>query len=268
MTFFNRISPMSLLSTQGAEVCTSAGCFLQKNGGLVSFPLVTIAGLIDGVNPCAIGMLVLLLGYLIVFARREKAVFKIGLTYILTVYITYLLVGLVFYRSVSFLSNSTISIVFRKVLGAILLIAGVVNIKDFILFYINHGSKAYKLLDSFHLEVPGASQGMLRKYIEKATIPATIILGVLVTLLETPCSLPIYVGTATILSQARLPIWEVAGYFIYYNFLFVLPLIILWLVIWKTKKLVEIREWEHRAKKWMKLSIGVLLVIMGIWMIW
>lgn len=258
---------MSLLSSPVSQVCTSAGCYLQKNGGLVTLPLVTLAGLVDGINPCAIGMLVLLLGYLIVFARKEKQVFKIGITYILTVYITYLLVGLVFYRSVSFLSHSTFSIIFRKILGGLLLFAGLINIKDFLINYLPQKGKLFKFLDSFHLEVPHASQGMIKKYIEKATVLATIILGVLVTLLETPCSLPIYIGTATILSQAHLPILEVTGYFLYYNFLFVLPLIILWLVIWKTKKLVEIREWEHKAKKWMKLSLGALLVLMGIWMI-
>jgi len=255
--------------------CTSAGCFLSQNGGLVSFPLVTVAGLVDGVNPCAIGMLVLLLGYLIVFAKKDKQVFKIGLVYILTVYVTYLAVGLVFFRSVSFLTQTEFSVWFRKIIGGVLVLAGMVNLKDFIIIQLgNKGDKGDKekkgivnWLMNFHLEVPGVSHGILRKYVERSTVPATIILGVLVTLFETPCSLPIYVGTATILSQSGLHPIVIMGYFLYYNFLFVLPLLIIWQVVYRGKKIVEIREWEHRAKKWMKLSLGLLLVLMGGWMV-
>lgn len=257
---------MTLIPTPSPVACTSAGCFLQKNGGLVSFPLVTLAGLVDGVNPCAIGMLVLLLGYLIVFAGKAERVFKIGLFYILSVYLTYLLVGVVLYESLSFLSHTTLSVVFKRGIGGVLLLAGLLNLKDFVLSLNLLSGKIYKFLDSFHLEVPGVSQGFLRKYIEKTSIPATVVLGVLVTLLETPCSLPIYIGTATILAQSGLPRIEIFFYFLYYNLLFVFPLILLWLLIYRTKQIMGIKEWEHKAKKWMKLSLGMLLVIMGVWM--
>ena len=40
----------------------------------MSFPLVTLAGLSDGINPCAIGMMIMLLGYLVVFHRKEKTI--------------------------------------------------------------------------------------------------------------------------------------------------------------------------------------------------
>lgn len=252
--------------------CTSAGCFLSQKGGLVSFPLVTLAGLIDGVNPCAIGMLVLLLGYLIVFAKKENQVFKIGLIYIATVYLTYLAVGLIFYKSALQLSQPQFSLWFRKIIGGIVLFAGLINLKDFWLLNFgrseNRDTKGIiaKLLD-FHLEVPSIASQTLRKYVEKTSIPATIILGILVTLFETPCSLPIYVGTATILVQSGLSPAVIMGYFLYYNLLFVLPLLIIWFLVWRGKRIVEIKEWEHKAKKWMKLSLGILLVLMGGWMI-
>ena len=56
--------------------CTNAVCQLAKNGGLVSFPLVTIAGLIDSLNPCAITMIVLLLTSLIIFSKRKERVLQ------------------------------------------------------------------------------------------------------------------------------------------------------------------------------------------------
>jgi len=103
--------------------------------------------------------------------------------------------------------------------------------------------------------------------IEKASYPTTILLGVLVTILETPCSLPIYVGTATILSTSGMALPLVVLYFLYYNFLFVLPLLVVLFVLWRGRRLVEVKEWEHKAKKWMHLSLAIVLIIMSMWLL-
>lgn len=238
------------------QECTRIACYLEEQGGLVSFPLVTVAGLVDGINPCAIGMMVMLLGYLLVFAKKPERILKTGLVYILSVFFTYLVIGLGFYSVVSRYDFSSGAKILNIVVGAILLLAGLIQIKDFM--GIEKGP---------HLRIPTASKNKLMGLIERVSLPATILLGVLVTVLETPCSLPIYVGTATILAQSGMAIPLVVGYFIYYNFLFVLPLIVVLVVIWRGKKLVDVKEWEHKAKKWMHLSLGLLLTLMGIWLL-
>ena len=63
--------------------------------------MITVAGLVDGINPCAIGMMVMLLGYLLVFAKKPERVLKTGLLYVGTVFVTYLVVGLGLYSFVS-----------------------------------------------------------------------------------------------------------------------------------------------------------------------
>ena len=238
--------------------CTRVACWLSTQGGLVSFPLITIAGLVDGINPCAIGMMVLLLGYLLVFGKQKgkdvsSRILVIGLAYILTVFLTYLAVGLLFYSSIAQLDLHVFRSWFNPALGMILLVAGAIQIKDF-----------FKPKWPIHLRIPTASKSLLMPWVEKATLPATITLGFFVTLLETPCSLPIYVGTATILAQSGLPLAFIVGYFLYYNFLFVLPLIVILILVWRARKIIQLKEWEHRAEKWMKLAIGLVLLMMGI----
>lgn len=232
--------------------CTDVACFLQKQGGLVSFPLVTIAGLVDGINPCAIGMMVLLLGYLIVFAKKPEKILPLGGAYILTIYLTYFLVGLFFFKSAQALSSTAWPQIFEKGVGLVLMVAGLINLKDFFFPQI-----------PIHLEIPQRTKNSLFSLIERVSLPAIILLGFIVTLLETPCSLPLYVGTATILANSGLPLVGVIGYFLYYNFLFVLPLIVILLLAWKGKQMVELKEWEHKHKKTMKLSLGILLVLMA-----
>lgn len=247
--------------------CTAAGCYLEKQGGLVSFPLVTIAGLVDGVNPCAIGMLVLLLGYLLVFAKKPERVLKTGILYIATVYLTYLVVGYFLFSSLNILHFSSYRAVFNPILGSILLFAGLINIKDFWFTQERGGKGLGGKIKSFHLEIPQRARPNLLKIVERVSYPATVFLAVIVTLFETPCSLPIYLGTINILSQSGLSSLGVLAYFLYYNFLFVFPLVVILMVVWQGKRVVEVKEWEHKYRKWMKLAIGVLLVAIASWTI-
>lgn len=236
--------------------CTRLACYLQGKEEFLSLPMVTIAGLVDGINPCAIGMMVMLLGYLLVFAKKPERIIKTGLLYIFTVFVTYLVVGLGLYSFVSQFDLSGEAAILNWIIGATLFIAGLIQFKDFL--GIEGGP---------HLRIPTASQERLQSMVEKVNYPMTVALGVLVTLLETPCSLPIYVGTATILSSSGMAFPLVMGYFLYYNFLFVLPLLVVLVIMWRGKRLVEMKEWEHKAKKWMHLALSIVLLGMGVWLL-
>jgi cytochrome c biogenesis protein CcdA len=239
-----------------AVECTRLACYLQGKEELLSFPMITVAGLVDGINPCAIGMMVMLLGYLLVFANKPERVLKTGLLYVGTVFATYLVVGLGLYSFVSQFDLSGGAKVLNYIVGGALTLAGLVQFKDFL--GIEKGP---------HLRIPTASKARLQSLVEKTSYPTTVVLGILVTLLETPCSLPIYVGTATILSQSGMSFILVMLYFLYYNFLFVLPLLVVLLIMWRGKKIVEVKEWEHKAKRWMHLGLAVVLLAMGIWLL-
>ena len=177
--------------------CTAVGCYLAGKEGVLSLPLVTVAGLVDGINPCAIGMMVTLLGYILVFgAKDEKGgkLLRTGFVYIFTVFLTYLTIGLVFYNLAYYLQRTWMAVWLNRVIGGVLLVAGIIQIKDF--FWPD---------SPIHLRIPGSSKERLAKLVEKTSLGATILLAILVTVLETPCSLPIYVGTATVLAQSGLP---------------------------------------------------------------
>lgn len=236
--------------------CTRLACYLQGKEQFLSFPMITVAGLVDGINPCAIGMMVMLLGYLLVFAKKPERVLKTGLLYVGTVFATYLVVGLGLYNFVSQFDLTGGAQILNWIVGGVLVVAGLIQFKDFL--GIEGGP---------HLRIPTASKVRLQALVEKVSYPTTVVLGILVTLLETPCSLPIYVGTATILSQSGMAFPLVMAYFLYYNFLFVLPLIIVLVVMWRGQKLVEVKEWEHKAKKWMHLGLALVLLAMGGWLV-
>lgn len=238
------------------ETCTRIACYLQEKGGLVSLPLVTLAGLSDGINPCSIGMMIMLLGYLVIFHHKShRQLIVIGGAYVLTVFLTYLVIGFGFYKFVSQINLWMAKTVINKVFGAILVTAGIIQLKDF--FWPN---------SPIHLRIPGIAKQRLQELVQKASLPATILLAFLVTLFETPCSLPLYVGTANVLAQSGLALPIVVGYFLYYNLLFVLPLLVILGLVIFGYNIVEMKEWEHRSERWMKLAMGLLLAGMGIWL--
>jgi cytochrome c biogenesis protein CcdA len=236
--------------------CSSPGCYLGQNGGLVSLPLVTIAGLVDSLNPCAIGMIILLLGYLVVFAQKPKKVLPLGLLYLAVVYFTYLGIGLFFYQAAQRFSLGPARLLFNKVLGGGLLAAGLINLKD-----------SFFPQSPVHLEIPQKARPGLLKLVEKTSVLTTVVLAFLVTLLETPCSLPIYAGTATLLANSGLNKAAVLAYFLYYNLLFILPLLLIVFLFWQGVEVVKIKEWEHKFKGKGRLAMGLLLLAMGAWLL-
>lgn len=240
------------------------GQMLHLNAEALTLPIVIVAGLVDGINPCAIGLIILLLGYLIIFVhpeekngdKKNKEILKIGGIYILTVFLTYLLVGIFFYKFIDVLVTmpyfGDVSLYLKYVLAFIIILAGLINIKD----YWRHGK-------GFSLEVSQKRRFLLTKFVEKATIFSTIILGVLVTLFEMPCSLPLYVGSVSIMHD-NLGLLKIIFYLLLYNLLFVLPLVLIWLLVLRGERIAVLKEWQESRLKTLKLIMGVALVIMGV----
>ena len=221
-----------------------------------TLPVIIVAGLIDGINPCAIGMMILLIGYLIVFAKKRDQVLKIGGVYIATVFLTYFLIGIVFYKFIGALVAlpyyHDISKIIRYVLGVLIIAAGIINVKDF--FWYGKG---------ISLQIPQSQRMKLTKFVEKASLPATFLLGIIVTLFELPCSLPLYVGSIGLLYES-LGRGNVILYLLVYNLMFVVPLLVIYILTLMGKRIADLKEWQEMRQREMKLGMGIVLVLLGI----
>jgi len=94
----------------------------------VSLPIIIGAALIDGINPCAFGVLIFLLAYLSKVAHKSHMLWN-GLIYIFFVFLTYLVAGLILLPIIRSLAG--FSVISYYVLAAIIAFAGVLEIKDF-----------------------------------------------------------------------------------------------------------------------------------------
>lgn len=216
---------------------------------LPTITTVIITALVDSINPCAIGVLILLVSTLLAGSKSKAQILKIGLIYITAVYITYFLAGLglmFFLRSIPLWVSQYISIA----VGTIVVLAGLVEIKDF--FWYGKG---------FSLQIGSDKAKKIHKYVEKITVPGIIFLGAFVAGVELPCTGGPYLAITLILSQ-NFNIWTLILLAIY-NIIFVLPLIVILTAVYFGVKVQNIKRWKQSSRSWMRLAIGILLILLG-----
>ncbi len=214
----------------------------------ISLPLVLSTGLLDSLNPCAISLLLIYITLMFTLGKSRKAIIGFGVFYISAVYTTYFLLGIGLLKA--FQIFGVPNLILKG--GAILaLIFGILNIKEY--FWPNL---------PIHIKMPLSVRQKANDIAYNATIPSAILLGVLIGITEFPCSGAVYI---TILSYLQAQETFTAGifYLAIYNFMFVLPLIIIYLAA-TNKVVVEkiINKQEQLGRK-MHLVLASLMIILG-----
>lgn len=226
---------------------------------------LTGAALVNGLNPCGIGMMITFLGYILVFGNSKKSknqnfknskygidldsgILKEGLVYLVSVFVTYLILGLFFYGLAFYLQRLWIASVFKYLMAGILVIAGLIQFKDVFWDHL-----------PVHLRMSSKGYEKINGILAKAGPSMAVVVGVLTTAFSTPCMLPVYIGTTSYLARSGLPMWQVLFYFFYYNLIFILPIFIILLVMAGGKKVVEMKEWEHKYNKQLRMVMALFL---------
>ena len=208
-----------------------------------------VTGAIDAINPCAIGTLILLISTLFAAGKSRAQMLKLGLLYILAVYITYFVAGLgliYFVTTIPIAVAEYISIA----VGALVVAGGLIEIKD----YFWYGS-------GFSLQIPPERAKQIHEYIEKITVPGIMFLGAFVSAVELPCTGGPYLAITLILAQN----FNLAALLllVLYNIIFVAPLIIILLLVYYGKSIADIKRWKQDNRHTMRLWIGIILVALG-----
>lgn len=221
----------------------------------ISLPILLGAALVDSINPCAFGVLIFLLAFLLKKVRSPIQILTHGFIYVAGVFITYLAAGLLLLPIIGTLGSA--STVFYVVLGVIIVLAGLIEIKDF--FWYGRW---------FSLElIPGASK-RIKTYVNRISaglVPA-FFLGVFVALVELPCTGAVYLAVLSIMSLSGISATSF-GWLVLYNFIFVLPLLIIIFLMYRGMSADAFEVWRKKHRKSMRLAIGLVLVALGLWMI-
>jgi len=214
----------------------------------VILTVVTTAA-IDSINPCAIGVLVLMISVVLAAKRSTARLLALGATYIGAIFVIYLLAGLglvYFIQEIPLAVTEYLSI---TVAGA-LIVAGIIEIKDYFWY-----GKWVSLM------IPPVFSKKLHNYASHTTFVGVAFLGAFVSAVELPCTGAPYLAIITILSQY----FDATAFalLVLYNLIFVAPLIIILLLVAGGKEVTKIGDWKQKNRPAMRLATGILMVILS-----
>jgi cytochrome c biogenesis protein CcdA/glutaredoxin len=216
--------------------------FSQK----ITIPIVMAAAAVDAINPCAFAVLIILMTAALSIADKKRAL-KFGIAFTVSIYISYFLMGLGLFSA---LQATGISHTFYIMVTVLAVIVGLLNIKDY--FWYGKG---------FLMEVPLSWRPTMKKILNSVITPfGAFIAGFAVSLFELPCTGGPYI---VILGLLAKEVTQQVGiiYLLLYNLVFVSPLIILSIIIYKglstTEKLEQIRQEKIRL---LHLIGGILML--------
>lgn len=224
----------------------------NNNDSQLTIYSIIISAMVDSVNPCAFGVLIFLMISLLKAGSSKRAL-RYGLIYSFVVFLVYFLAGFGLFKVIQ--SLSSIGTTIYLIAGLLVLGLGILEFVDYF------RSKSNK--ESI-LKIPKKAKPILEKISTKGTLPAIMTLGVLVSLFELPCTGGIYLAILTLMAKHGTFAW---GYLALYNLIFVLPLVIITLIIYKGISPEKLQNWTQNEKGWMKISAGIVLVLLGIYLL-
>jgi len=218
---------------------------------------ITTLALADSVNPCAIAVLTMVLvAILMQNPEKRKNVLLAGLAFVASIYMGYLFYGAIliyFFQNFAEILRSNSGIIYT-ILAIFAMIMGALNIKDYFMYKPGNVGT----------EMPLFMRPKVKQLIKKITSPAgAFVIGFLVTIFLLPCTIGPYIIASGIL--APLGIIKGLPWLLYYNLIFVIPmLIIVGLIYLGFTKIEDVSGWKERNIKRLHLIAGILLFLIGI----
>ena len=253
------------------EVTVSEGGAFNDLKGFAGFLAVLGAGLLDGVNPCAIAMLLLFVS-LLGFTENKKSLILVSITYISALFFSYLLIGFGLLNILSTYTDQAdvINTVINWFIFLLVSFLFVLNLYDFIVTrnqdYAKVKNQLPKWVQKYNkVIVKKFTSAMNNKESKKGSISIlalTFILGITLSITELICTGQIYV---TIVNEIK---YEEVGYSYFlllsYNIMFVIPLIVIAVVSITGKGIVTTSNYIREHLHIIKILNALLFLIIAI----
>jgi thiol-disulfide isomerase/thioredoxin len=232
-------APIPSLSLTPEETKKAEESIIQR---FQSFGVLAIllAGLIEGMNPCALATLVFFISYLTMVGRKRKEIFWVGLGFSGAGFLTHLLIGigiLSFIQHLSFLPLFSQIVYFVTFVFALFL--GIFSLYDYIQLKKGRPSK-------MRLQVPNFLKKRIHQIIRVRSdvleankespsfrfLLAAIVIGIIVTLLQSTCTSQVYLPTILFVTNIPSLRGSAVLYLVLYNFVYILPLLVIFGIVY------------------------------------
>ena len=246
---------------------------LAKRFNNFTLPAIIAIGLVDGINPCAITVIVFFMSFLAFQEYRKREIAVIGLVFILSVYLTYCLIGLGIFESLYRLQGFWIlTKILNITVGIISIIFSFCALYDFIQY------KKTGSTDGLMLSLPRWIKNLIHRIIgshyrdgSKAIaglVMSALITGFLVSILEAVCVAKIYLPTIVFVLKTTGLKLKALTYLLLYNLLFIVPLLIIFAFAITGTSAGQFQKVLRGHLGIVKVLMGVVFLVLGIFLIW
>lgn len=209
--------------------------------------VVLAAGLLDGINPCAVAVLIFLL-LALAGAGGKGQMLRFGAAYVVGIYLMYFISG---FGILSAVRITGVSFYFSCAAGIIAIVLGIVMLAD-----------SFRTEGAGHFHLSGSLLSSVRHMAARGGALSAFFAGVAVSLIELPCTGGVYLAILAMLSGADA--CAAAGLLALYNLMFVLPLVVIIVAAvagFSPERMAVMRQDVRQVLRW---AAGCVLILLGV----
>jgi cytochrome c biogenesis protein CcdA/thiol-disulfide isomerase/thioredoxin len=227
---------------------------------------VVLAGLVDGLNPCAFATLVFFVSYLTLSGRKGREILAVGAAFTCGVFLAYLVVGLGFYKVLGMLGN-LLTRLGRWVYGlTAVLCAGLA-----IFSFLDYLKARRGEIGDMSLNLPHSLRKRINAVIRRgrgaqAYVVGAFVTGLVVSFLELACTGQVYLPTIIFVTSVPELRVRAVLYLVLYNALFVLPLIVVFILAYYGTTSKDLTRFLQHNAAVVKLGMVLLFASLAVWL--
>jgi hypothetical protein len=211
---------------------------------------------VNAINPCALAVLVVILLAIITAnpGRREKILLA-GLAFSLSVFIFYLVYGLILVSLLSAVREATsFQVILTRGLGLVSVVIGLLHVREYL-------APGGALVGT---GIPTGWKPRLGEALNRITSPwGAFLVGGLVTLFLLPCNIgPYIIGCGILAVYGPLVAFP---YLLLYNLIFILPMLAITLVVYLgVARISDVKGWREENIGRFHLASGLIILAFGV----
>lgn len=236
---------------------------LKRRAEMMTLAAVALAGLLDGVNPCAFSTLVFFMSLLAVAKVRAGKLLAVGAAYCAASFLTYAALGFGIFRSLRTLeAYPALQRGFNLGMAAVLVVLAALSFRD--AFRYRRGRRP----EDVSLRLPVRVKGLMHSIMKSGLgyrwlVPGAFAAGAAVTLLESVCTGQTYIPALTLLAKEspNPAVW--VSMILLYNLMFIIPLLCVFAAAYFGTGMTRLLEWSRRDVVPAKALLGLLFLALA-----
>jgi len=229
---------------------------LQARMRQFTLPGVMAAGFVDGLNPCAIATLVFFMSLLALLKISRRQLLLAGGSFCIASFLTYFAIGLGVLRALHLAAGfEPARAAINLGMTALLLLLARLSFRDAWRYRHDGGQKGLSL--RLPRPVTLLTHAIMRRGLQSRNLVlGGLGIGAAVTALESICTGQVYVPTLALVLRSGGSWLRAITCLALYNFLFILPLIIVLWLTWRGLRTAKLLAWSRRNVVFSKCLLG------------